>query len=71
MISVIVVGAIVAFFLVKRKSKKSSPDLEKLGNQSSAPLPSNEVQGMRLAYHLKIFIIFFHDEVILLYGRHL
>ncbi|KAJ1390778.1 Protein kinase domain [Sesbania bispinosa] len=42
-ISIIVVGAIVAFFLVKRKSKKSSSDLEKLGNQSFAPLPSNEV----------------------------
>lgn len=43
-ISVIVVGAIVAFFLVKRKSKKSSSDLEKLDNQSFATLPSNEVQ---------------------------
>ncbi|KAL2345976.1 hypothetical protein Fmac_007261 [Flemingia macrophylla] len=42
-ISVIVVGAIVAFFLVKRKSKKSSLDLEKLDNQSFAPHPSNEV----------------------------
>ncbi|KAK7285701.1 hypothetical protein RJT34_20479 [Clitoria ternatea] len=43
-ISIIAVGAIVAFFLLKRRSKKSSPDLEKLDNQSFAPLPSNEVQ---------------------------
>ncbi|KAK2419464.1 STRUBBELIG-receptor family [Trifolium repens] len=42
-ISIIVAGAIVAFFLLKRISKKSSSDLEKLGNQSTAPLPSNEV----------------------------
>ncbi|GAU46979.1 hypothetical protein TSUD_190160 [Trifolium subterraneum] len=42
-ISIIFVGAIIAFFLVKRKSKKSSSDLEKLGNQSTGPLPSNEV----------------------------
>ncbi|KAK7397493.1 hypothetical protein VNO78_18668 [Psophocarpus tetragonolobus] len=42
-ISVIVVGAVVAFFLVKRKVKKSSSDLEKLDNQSFAPLPSDEV----------------------------
>jgi len=65
-ISVIVVGAIVAFFLVKRKSKKSSSDLEKLGNQSTIPLPSNEVPGMHLAYNLQTFFIIFHDEVILI-----
>jgi len=64
-ISIIVVGAIVAFFLVKRKSKKSSSDLEKLGNQSTVPLPSNEVHGMHLAYNLQTFFIIFHDEVIL------
>lgn len=56
-VSVIVVGAIVAFFLVKRKSKKTSSDLEKLDNQSFAPLPSNGVHGLHLAYYFKIFFL--------------
>ncbi|XP_057439744.1 protein STRUBBELIG-RECEPTOR FAMILY 6-like isoform X2 [Lotus japonicus] len=47
-VSIVFVGAIVAFFLVKRKSKKSSSDLEKLGSQSLASLPSNEVHGNSL-----------------------
>ncbi|CAI8607794.1 unnamed protein product [Vicia faba] len=45
-ISIIVVGAILAFFLLKKRSKKkkSYPDVEKLDNQPLAP--SNEVHGM-------------------------
>ncbi|XP_044497187.1 protein STRUBBELIG-RECEPTOR FAMILY 7-like [Mangifera indica] len=46
-ISIIVVGAIIAFFLVKRRSRKSSLDMEKLDNQPFAPLASNEVQEMK------------------------
>ncbi|XP_039009225.1 protein STRUBBELIG-RECEPTOR FAMILY 6-like isoform X2 [Hibiscus syriacus] len=42
-ISILVVGAIVAFFLVKRRSRRSTSDIEKLDNQSLAPLASNEV----------------------------
>ncbi|KAE8719967.1 Protein STRUBBELIG-RECEPTOR FAMILY 6 [Hibiscus syriacus] len=42
-ISILIVGAIVAFFLVKRRSRRSSSDIEKLDNQSLAPLASNEV----------------------------
>ncbi|KAK2353400.1 STRUBBELIG-receptor family [Trifolium repens] len=45
-ISIIVVGAIVAIFLVKKRSKKSSGDVEKLDNRPLAPLTSNEVHGM-------------------------
>ncbi|XP_019418706.1 PREDICTED: protein STRUBBELIG-RECEPTOR FAMILY 6-like [Lupinus angustifolius] len=49
-ISIIVVGAIVlvAFFLAKRKPKKLSSDVEKLDNQSFAPLPSNGVHEVKL-----------------------
>ncbi|KAF4368849.1 hypothetical protein F8388_021461 [Cannabis sativa] len=46
-ISIFVVGGIIAFFLVKRRSKKrSSPDIEKI-NEPFAPLASNEVQEMK------------------------
>ncbi|KAK6118725.1 hypothetical protein DH2020_047530 [Rehmannia glutinosa] len=41
-ISILVVGAIVAFFIIKRRSRKSSTDIEKLDNQPFAPLASQE-----------------------------
>jgi hypothetical protein len=44
-ISIFLVGGIVAFFLVKRRSRRSS-DIEKLDNQPLAPLSStNDVPG--------------------------
>ncbi|XP_011031832.1 PREDICTED: protein STRUBBELIG-RECEPTOR FAMILY 6-like [Populus euphratica] len=47
-ISIFVVGGIVAFFLVKRKSKRSSLDLEMHDNQPFAPLSStNDIQEMK------------------------
>ncbi|KAB2025808.1 hypothetical protein ES319_D06G174200v1 [Gossypium barbadense] len=46
-ISILIVGALVAFFLVKRRSRRTSSDIEKLDNQPFAPLPSNEVQEMK------------------------
>lgn len=47
-ISIFIVGAIVAFFLMKkRKSRTSLSDIEKLDNQPFAPLASNEVQEMK------------------------
>ncbi|KAH7546982.1 hypothetical protein FEM48_Zijuj01G0258800 [Ziziphus jujuba var. spinosa] len=46
-ISIFVVGGIIAFFLIKRKSRRSSADIEKLDNQPFAPLNSNEVQEMK------------------------
>ncbi|KAL6585255.1 hypothetical protein OROMI_004544 [Orobanche minor] len=39
-ISVLVVGAILAFFIIKRRSRKSPSDIEKLDNQPFAPLAS-------------------------------
>ncbi|GAU46535.1 hypothetical protein TSUD_350700 [Trifolium subterraneum] len=45
-ISILVVGAIVAIFLVKKRSKKSSGDVEKLDNRPLAPHTSNEVHEM-------------------------
>lgn len=44
MISILVVGGIVAFFVLKRRSKRSSPDIEKI-NEPFAPLASNEKHG--------------------------
>ncbi|KAJ9179489.1 hypothetical protein P3X46_011271 [Hevea brasiliensis] len=46
-ISIFVVGGIVAFFLVKKRSKRPSTDIEKLDNQPFAPLSSNEVQELK------------------------
>ncbi|XP_054783691.1 protein STRUBBELIG-RECEPTOR FAMILY 7-like [Prosopis cineraria] len=46
-ISILLVGAVVAFFLVKRKSRKSSSDIEKLDNEPFAPLNSNEVHEVK------------------------
>ncbi|KAK4479210.1 hypothetical protein RD792_014721 [Penstemon davidsonii] len=47
-ISILVVGAIVAFFIIKRRSKKSSTDIEKHdNNQHFTPLPSQEVQELK------------------------
>ncbi|KAG6720589.1 hypothetical protein I3842_03G069900 [Carya illinoinensis] len=46
-ISILVVGAIVAFFLIKRRSKRSLLDIEKLDNQPFSLLASNEVQEMK------------------------
>ncbi|KAK8670334.1 hypothetical protein V6N13_105089 [Hibiscus sabdariffa] len=44
-ISILIVGAMVAFFLVKRTRRPSS-DIEKHDDQQFSPLPSNEVQEM-------------------------
>lgn len=46
-ISILVVGAIIAFFLVKRRSRKSSTDIEKLDNQPFAPQPPEQVQEIK------------------------
>ncbi|KAG9137638.1 hypothetical protein Leryth_011381 [Lithospermum erythrorhizon] len=46
-ISILVVGAIAAFFIVKRRSRKPSTDIEKLDNQPFAPLASQEVQEFK------------------------
>ncbi|XP_054781215.1 protein STRUBBELIG-RECEPTOR FAMILY 7-like [Prosopis cineraria] len=46
-ISILVVGAIVAFFLMKRRSRKPSPDMENVDNQPFAPLASSEVHEMK------------------------
>ncbi|CAA3006782.1 STRUBBELIG-RECEPTOR FAMILY 6 [Olea europaea subsp. europaea] len=46
-ISILVVGAIAAFFIIKRRSRKPSMDVEKPENQPFAPLASQEVQGMK------------------------
>ncbi|XP_027167319.1 protein STRUBBELIG-RECEPTOR FAMILY 6-like [Coffea eugenioides] len=46
-ISILVVGAIVAFFIVKRRSRRPSKDIEKLDNQPFDPLVSHEVQEMK------------------------
>lgn len=54
-ISVLVVGAIAAFFIVKRRSRKSSTDIEKLDNQPFAPLAPQEVQGA-FQFYLHMYI---------------
>ncbi|XVE88535.1 hypothetical protein DITRI_Ditri19aG0077000 [Diplodiscus trichospermus] len=46
-ISTVAVGAIVAFFLVKKRSRKSSSDIEKLDNKPFTPLAPNEVKEMK------------------------
>ncbi|XP_041015839.1 protein STRUBBELIG-RECEPTOR FAMILY 7-like isoform X1 [Juglans microcarpa x Juglans regia] len=46
-ISIFIVGAIVAFFLMKRRSRRPLSDIEKLDNQPFAPLASIEVQEMK------------------------
>ncbi|CAI9114538.1 OLC1v1015285C1 [Oldenlandia corymbosa var. corymbosa] len=46
-ISLLVVGAIVAFFIVKRRSRRPTPDIEKQDKQPFAPLASQEVQEMK------------------------
>ncbi|PIM99472.1 Serine/threonine protein kinase [Handroanthus impetiginosus] len=46
-ISVLVIGAIAAFFIIKRRSRKSSTDVEKLDSLPFAPLDSQEVQGVK------------------------
>lgn len=43
-ISIFVVAAIVIFVIMKRRSRKSTTDIEKLNNQPFAPLTSQEVQ---------------------------
>ncbi|KAI3521283.1 hypothetical protein L1887_10744 [Cichorium endivia] len=45
-ISVLVVGAIIAFFLIKKRSRKSPTDIEKTENQPFAPLAS-QPQGVQ------------------------
>ncbi|KAL3632125.1 Protein STRUBBELIG-REPTOR FAMILY 7 [Castilleja foliolosa] len=46
-ISILVVGAIVAFFVIKRRSRKSTTDIEKLDNQPFAPLASQEAHEIK------------------------
>ncbi|CAN1169035.1 Protein STRUBBELIG-RECEPTOR FAMILY 6 [Linum perenne] len=46
-ISILVVGAIVAFFLVRKRSKRKSSDIEKLDNEPFAPLSANNVDEMK------------------------
>ncbi|XP_073140818.1 protein STRUBBELIG-RECEPTOR FAMILY 6-like [Henckelia pumila] len=43
-ISILIVGAIIIFVVMKRRSRKSVTDIEKLGNQPFAPLTLQEVQ---------------------------
>ncbi|KAL6496896.1 hypothetical protein OROGR_028825 [Orobanche gracilis] len=45
-ISILVVGAILAFFIIKRRLRKSPSDIEKLNNQPFAPLAS-QVQEIK------------------------
>lgn len=52
-ISILVVGAIAAFFIVKRRSRKSSSDIEKFDNQPLAPLAPPEMHGTFQFYLLK------------------
>lgn len=66
MISVLVVGAIVAFFVIKKRLKRSSTDIEKHDDQPFAPLaPPQEVHGTSfhnfLVLSVKMSIIHFHD----------
>ncbi|XP_062008845.1 protein STRUBBELIG-RECEPTOR FAMILY 7 [Rosa rugosa] len=46
-ISIFVVTGIVAFILIKRRSRRSSPDIEKIDSRPFAPLASNEVKEMK------------------------
>lgn len=49
-----------AFFLVKRRSRKSSSDIEKLDNQPFAPLAaSNEVQGNHILIYVLVSVFIF------------
>lgn len=45
-ISIFVVAALVIFVIMKRRSRKSTTDVEKLDNQPFAPLTSQEVRGI-------------------------
>ncbi|CAA2969409.1 STRUBBELIG-RECEPTOR FAMILY 6 [Olea europaea subsp. europaea] len=46
-ISILVVGGIAAFFIIKRRSRKQSMDIEKPEKQPFAPFASQEVQEMK------------------------
>lgn len=46
-ISILVIGAIITFFLVKRRFRRPSMDVEKHDDQPFAPLASKEVQEMK------------------------
>ncbi|CAL1376264.1 unnamed protein product [Linum trigynum] len=46
-ISILVVGAIAAFFFVRKRSSRRSSDVEKLDNEPFAPLSGNEVEEMK------------------------
>ncbi|KAL3839146.1 hypothetical protein ACJIZ3_023748 [Penstemon smallii] len=49
-VSILVIGAIVAFFIIKKvrsKNKRPSSDIEKLDNQPFVPLASQEVHEMK------------------------
>lgn len=48
-ISVLVVGGIVAFFIIKKRSRRLSTDIEKLDKQPLAPLTSQKVEGILLS----------------------
>nr|GMC53897.1 protein STRUBBELIG-RECEPTOR FAMILY 6-like [Ipomoea batatas] len=46
-ISILIIGAIVAFFVVKRKPRRTISDIEKSNNHPFAPLAMQEVQEMK------------------------
>lgn len=46
-VSIFVVTGIVAFFLIKRRSRRSSSDIEKIDSQPFTALASNEVKEMK------------------------
>lgn len=52
-ISILVVGAVVAFFLVKRRSKRSSADIEKADSQPFTSYASQEVQGTNILHSIE------------------
>ncbi|KAL2539071.1 Protein STRUBBELIG-RECEPTOR FAMILY 7 [Abeliophyllum distichum] len=53
-ISILVVGAIAAFFIIKRRSRKPSMDIEKPENQPFAPLASQEAPEMKSVQSLSM-----------------
>lgn len=52
-ISILVVGAVVAFFIVKRRSKKSSADIEKADSQPFTSYAPQEIQGTNLLHSIE------------------
>ena len=52
-ISILVVGAVVAFFVVKKRSEKSSADVENAGSQPFTSYASQEVQGTNFLHPIE------------------